>query len=394
MTGALPSMENQAAFRARILVLTVLVSACSLFLIGHAPIDLHVYWEAERALHNGRDPYQGTDFLYPPGALLLMYPLGWARWPAALSVATILVPIMVISTSAVTLRLVRTRRPLSLPVALVGLVLVSWPVWELVVLLNATALLALAWALVCLLVLRRHSIAAGVVLGVSLAVKPITAPFLVVLFLCGRKRTAGVAIGVAGLVSLGGLIAAPHSGALLTQALPLVVRGIRSSPSNLSLAALGRWLHFPGPVTLVMRTLALGLGAWTTWRLSQQGRRSDQRLIEAASVLYLAVLLAGPVFWPHYLALLLPAIALSGVPRGIWHGRPSWAAIAVSSEVGWVLANHHVPVMSSAMTIALTGLLAIAFVRCVRGYERKLPMPLVESTGAAERVKPVAPAPT
>jgi len=196
-----------------------------------------------------------------------------------------------------------------------------------------------------LLIERDRDLAAGVLIGLVVAIKPNFLVWPALLFLSGRRLPALTAVGVAGLIS----------------AIPLLVFGTEiyrqwfeliasdreraffltnGSFAGLAARAGAPWL---GPV-LSLGLLA-GLAAWAFWR------RPSAR--SAGSMGLLASLLASPLGWIHYTLFLLPVflahwhrpairvaalLLIIPVPFIIEQfTRPAWVHLTLGSVYGWAL---------------------------------------------------------
>ncbi len=289
--------------------------------------DERAYIAAFEAVRDGRDPYQGTSYLYPP---ILAEVGGW-----------------VVSQIGVmgTLALIRAAN-------VAGLVACSWlavawlPVGpRLRILVSAVVLLASPAVLfglecgnlslavsgmvaVALLIWRELPVGAGIVLGASVAIKPV----------------APLAIGVLGVhhpkpATMRHLVAAA-AGAVVTLAALLTVPGLRTfltlgdqglEHRTASLHRIGFLLLGPGLSIWV--TAAVGVVALVVVRrIGPLGR------LQHLAVAIAATLTATPLVWGHTHVASLP---IQGAALAIlWHRRGQRARFEAVSVVLAVAASH------------------------------------------------------
>lgn len=255
---------------------------------GHVGRDLAVYLTAGRdVLHGGSGYVDG--FNYPPAFLPLA--AGLAALPAhtagtVMAVVLLAAAVGVGVTSAAAAGW-RVGGPAAPVVTLV--VLVSAPLASALRVGNVSPVLAVFAGAVLVLLARRRPVAAGVVLGVSLALKPMLAPVALLLLVPGNRRGLLPAVGVPAVLSVAVAAATGHLTAFVTDGLPLIFSASRSTASNIALT---------GPVLYV----ALGVAVLVAWRWRH-------RPVGAGSALMAGALAYGPVTWPHYLLVLAPGAA-------------------------------------------------------------------------------------
>ncbi|MDQ2797189.1 MAG: DUF2029 domain-containing protein, partial [Actinomycetota bacterium] len=282
----------------------VVVGACAaaiwnLFLRDFGPADLLVFVRAGHAVAHGLSPYvdpsspsvwSGHAFVYP-------YLVAWCFAPlSALSSASagILYYLSSVAAVLVTVRLVRGRHPGLVPLVVA---LTAEPVVRALQLgtLNVWLLLglALAWR-------YRHGV--GVLVGALTAVivaKLFLLPMLAWLLLTRRFRAAAATTVLSATLVLVGCGLADLSVASFVRMLSLLSN--HEGPHSSSITALFHHLGVDGaPATFL--TL-VGAAALVLCGALLYRRRRDEAVLFGACLL--ACLVASPIVWSHYFALVL-----------------------------------------------------------------------------------------
>ncbi|MEV0602753.1 glycosyltransferase 87 family protein [Streptomyces sp. NPDC050315] len=292
---------------------------------GHLGMDNAFAVRAARALLDGGAPYADKRFLYLPGAVLAavpeaLLPGGWLVWlvPAA-GVGLVLLGWWL------SLRIFGVAAGSRLAVLVVVALPFFQPFRNLVTLGNWTLASVVALPLALLLARRTRWAAAGAVLGLALAIKPMLVPVLLLFVFARRWRALAAAIAVPLLVSALAALAMPRPGMFFTRTLPFLLRGqdAFARPYDASLGAVLARLGMPGTVAYGVAVAAATAGvacAYLRWRRGDDG---PLRLVETAAMLLLAAFLVSRPSFDHYLLValgpLLASIALPGsVPRTVW----------------------------------------------------------------------------
>jgi arabinofuranan 3-O-arabinosyltransferase len=290
-------------------------------------MDNAIVVRAAEAWLEGRSPYADRHFLYLPGAVL-------AALPQALlpqSVVRFLVPTGV--TAGLVLGWGCALRIHGVPwrsrfavFGLLALALGFAPFGHLVNLGNWTVASAAALPLALLLACRDRWVAAGLVIGVAVAVKPLLAPVVLLFVLARQWRGLGVAVLVPAVVSVGAALAMPDPAGFFTRTLPFLLRGddsfvrlYEASPG----AVLPR-LGVERGVASLLAFVAAGAGVWCAWRRwGSGGGPREARVVETAVMLMLAAFLVSRPSYDHYLLVVVPlllagALVPGAVARGAW----------------------------------------------------------------------------
>lgn len=299
-------------------------------------MDNAIVVRAAEAWLQGRSPYVDRHFLYLPGAVLAAVPQ--AVLPQ--SVVRFLVPAGVVASlvfgwgCALRIHGVPWRSRFAV-FGLLALAVGFAPFGHLVELGNWTVASAAALPLALLLVCRGKWVAAGLVIGAAVAVKPLLAP-VVLLFVFARQwRALGAAVLVPAVVSAGAALAMPDPAGFFTRTLPFLLRGddtfvrlYEASPA----AVLPR-LGVPQGAATLLALVAAGAGVWCAWRRWRGGGGPmGQRVVETAVMLMLAAFLVSRPSYDHYLLVVVPLL-LAGAREPGAVARSPWFWLALVPQI-------------------------------------------------------------
>jgi hypothetical protein len=293
-----------------LLLLLALVYVGAMFLplyesFGQIGFDFKgTIWEPARAVLDGRSMYPeptraamelGNPAVYPPFVPLLALPLAFLP----LTVAALAWMALLALGTAWALWLLGVRDARCYLVALV-----SAPVMQGLLVGNLTLLLllplALAWRY------RDHALAAGVAVGVAVAAKLFVWPLIVWLLITRRFAAAAWALASAAVLVLVPWALVGFDGLLGYPAL-LDALQHHFAPRSFSTAALAASVGIPVSIAVVLcEVLGLALLALAWWLV---GRPEGHR--RSFAVVVVACIVASPVVWPFYAALLFVPIAVT-----------------------------------------------------------------------------------
>jgi arabinofuranan 3-O-arabinosyltransferase len=281
--------------------------------------DLIASWRAEVVFAHGGQPYStaATDnrlFLYPPSALLVDRPIAWMSLHQVAVfglVATALLMWATIMISAAVLG----RRWWGLTAGVVVLAVGFAPAMtDELKLTNVTVVCALALALFYLLTVKGHWVTAGVAIGLTLSVKPLLLPVLLVFVLARRWRALAVTVAIPAVLNAAAFLVVKDPGAVFSKLPSLLDRSGSGIFFNSAWVDVMRSFAVPDDVTILVRlvTIVLGLlAAWWSWR-----RLEDPvlRVITTSSILLIGTYLAGTLSESHFMLTLVP-LAMTVVVR-------------------------------------------------------------------------------
>ncbi|WBB70351.1 glycosyltransferase 87 family protein [Micromonospora sp. WMMD812] len=304
-----------------VLLLAVAVSAFLLVAaVRHGFFDLQVYYGALNWwVHDGGEiydylrPYTQYGFTYPPFAALVMLPMAYLPWPAAITVS---VAATVVVTAVLfwwlldpIARRAGWTRWFTLAVALC-LSAAFEPMRETVNFGQVNMLLLFLVAVDLLRLLPAGNRWAGVGIGLATAIKLTPGIFIVYLLVTGRWRAAVTAMATAaGASVLAGALFPNASREFWTEALWNTGRvGELAFVSNQSLRGVVARLDPAHPSTVAWLVLVLGTLALWAWRSRAAVAVGDEAT--GLALTGAVMCLVSPVTWVHHLVWLLPALIL------------------------------------------------------------------------------------
>ena len=171
---------------------------------------------------------------------------------------------------------------------------------------NLSILGFLALALFFLFVLRYHWIAAGVVIGLSISVKPLLLAVLIVFLLARRWKALGFAVGIPVVLNAVSIAIVSDPGQVLSKLPTLLNRTGTGIVYNSAWVDVARVLGLPEGATICLRVVTVLLVVVATWL--SWNRMSDPRLriITATSALLIGAFLAGTLSEYHFMLTLVP----------------------------------------------------------------------------------------
>ncbi len=304
-----------------------------LFKVHEVAVDFHAaYYPAATRLLAGSDPYavthddivKGTAFVYPALAAMVFAPFALiGRGPAQ-----VIYMLFCVACVPATLRTLNVRDWRVYGISLFWLpVCIGWQTAN--VTLPLTLLVALAWRH------RDRPLVAGLVTAVAISIKPFVWPLALWLLATRRFRAASwtVACGLAVNLLAWGLVGFDriHTYTRLSgQVTDALWRGGYSMLAVAHQLGFGRGV---GDALLLAVSAIVGLAILYLGLI----RRDDRRALVAAVAL---MLVASPLVWSHYFAVLLVPVALYR-PRlaPIWIAPVlMWAMPASTTAVGWQVA--------------------------------------------------------
>jgi alpha-1,2-mannosyltransferase len=320
-----------------VIALAVLVTGfLSVAAVRHGYFDLAVYWGALRhwvradgMIYDWLKPDSKYGFTYPPFAALVMYPLAYLSWRAAIAIhvtLTVLASTLLIwwlvdpmarragwtrwFTLAVTLCLAAAFEPMRETVNFgqVNMLLLFLVGADLLWLVAPVTPFGRRLP-------SRYRHFAGVGIGLATAIKLTPGIFIVYLLVTRRWRATLVAAGTAaGATLLAGVLAPDASREFWTAALWDTDRvGTLSFISNQSWQGVVARLDPEHPSRLLWLLLVVATLAVWVWRVRPAAAAGDE--VTGLALTGVVQSLVSPVTWVHHLVWLIPALILL-VDRG------------------------------------------------------------------------------
>ncbi|MGY1841103.1 MULTISPECIES: glycosyltransferase 87 family protein [unclassified Modestobacter] len=286
---------------------------------ARAGFDLGVVLVAGQHLLDGQPVYDDPFFLYLPSAALLAAPL--ALLPGSLVVAggALAAGLAIVWVVTASVRLLNPAAPDWLaPTVLVG-ALISLPGGALVYGANTEFVALAALPLLYRWAADRRWTRFGLLLGLTVAVKPILVGLVLLPLLARRWRAVGWAVVVPVVLSALALALMPDRGQLLGTALPRLLGGPPTPflGVDASLSGVLRGLGVGEPWSLAARAAValLGLGAAVV-RWHRPGDPTT-RVVESGTLVVLTTTVASSVAWDHYALFAIPALVLVTRPDAL-----------------------------------------------------------------------------
>ncbi|MEU5507156.1 glycosyltransferase family 87 protein [Streptomyces fungicidicus] len=334
-------------------------------------MDNAIVVDAARTWLDGGSPYDDRHFLYFPSAVMAAVP------PALLprSVLDVLGPVAAVLALALgwacALRLHRV--PLGSRLAALGLLGLAAgfaPFGQLVRLGNWTVTAALALPLCLLLASRGRWVAAGAVIGVAVALKPLLAPMALLFLFARRWRALAVLVLVPVAASVVAALFLPDPTGFFTRTLPFLLRGddaflrlYEASPA----VVLPR-LGVPETPAVVLAALAAAAGVVCAYRRWRGPGPAPLRLAETSAGLMFSAFLVSRPSYNHYLLVVLPLL-LAGLPYAGSVARRPWFWLALVPQLPGVtwpwLESPRRRAFQDAVTLCV--LAVTVSYHCVRG---------------------------
>ena len=314
---------------------------------GSVTDDFTTVWSAARRfvervpVYNEVYSHVNPHYLYNPGATLLLAPLGFipdidvAR-PLfiAVNAACIIAALAWLTKLA--------GRPLAgptFPVA-VALAFSTEAVTNTLVFSNINGILLLALVAFIALLLSRRDIAAGVVLGLAILVKPMFAPLLALPMLQLRWRPALGAIGVPVVMNLIAWPLTPGARDYLDVVVPYLK--VTRDYANSSLSGFAVYFGMPGWAHAMLFLLFAAAVAGAVFGLIRV--RHSQELLYLAvgsGVLLAGVCLLSSLGQAYYSMMLFPALFTVFHPDSPLRSWPAWLGAALClSPLSWSSSLH------------------------------------------------------
>ena len=279
-------------------------------------VDFRAVWGAGRALLAGRPLYQVPEFVYPPFAALVFVPLATLKIADAANIYSV-IQVALPLVASVILGVSLSPRHRWLVASVCAVLLMKADVFvDSLFLYNPSLLFVLPLVAIVFYWLRSQWTTGAVLLGFTLAVKPLLLLLIMVPLLRRDWRSAGCAAGSATLLTLG-MLPFTHDLPGLAALPGRILHGTDlhglAQVLNVSLGSVG--IVHPGwnAAVAVLRVFLTGAVGWLLWR-TRNTVLSPVDMTVVAGALALTLPVVGSLSEIHYCVLALPACAalLSG----------------------------------------------------------------------------------
>lgn len=299
---------------------------------GFVTDDYKPVYQASLDFLNGREVYTANfdsvdpHYLYPPSGTLLIAPIAVIDYEKSRWLFILLNAVAILIAWYLLLRLFNyTLRSIAAPVLLLAM-FSSETVINTLVFTNVNGCLLLAELLFLILLLRRRDVWAGVILGLSMAVKPTLAPLLLIALV--RKQWSLVVTAVAVPIVLTGvawpLSRDPEQFFIRTAPYLVETRDYFNSaiPGNAEYYGLPAWLTWA--IRLSMAVLVL----ISLWILYRYYREDELFFVTTASgVLLTASWLLSSLGQMYYSMMLFPFLMSVVLRNSVLRNWPAWLAV-------------------------------------------------------------------
>ncbi|WP_328825369.1 glycosyltransferase family 87 protein [Tomitella gaofuii] len=314
-----------------IAVFTVLHRVLSLAVQGAHTDDFNPVYDAAWRFWQHLPIYGGDldtvtpHYLYPPGGTLLLSPLGlinyeWSRWLfiAANTVAIIIAGYLLLRLFDYGIRSVAA------PVLLFAMFFTE-TVSNTLIFSNVNGIVLLCEVLFLTLMVRGHHLWAGVPMGLTIAIKPVLAPILLLPLLKKQWRPFVAALGIPLILNAAAWPLITDSTEFINHTLPYLTEA--RDYFNSALVGAGAYFGVAEPLVWVVRIL-LGLTVLVSLYLLFRFHRADERfyLCTGAGVLLTASFLLGSLGQQYYSMLVFPLMMTVVLRNSVVRTWPAWVA--------------------------------------------------------------------
>jgi len=281
-------------------------------------------------IYNEHFDYVDPHYLYSPGGTLLMSPFGFL--PETLSRYTFIAAntVAIVLAAYLLLRMFGFGLSSVAAPALLATMFLTESVSSTLVFTNINGVILLAEVLyLCWLLDARTSRQwwAGVAIGVTLVVKPVLAPLLLLPLLSRQWRPFVGAIAVPVLFNLVAFPLASDPTSYFTQTVPYIM-GTRDY-FNSSILGNGMFFGLPPALILFMRVGFTLLAAVSLWLLYRYSRTRDPRfwMLTSSGVLLTTSFLVLSLGQGYYSIVLFPFLMTVVLPNSVLRNWPAWLGI-------------------------------------------------------------------
>ncbi|WP_412457804.1 arabinofuranan 3-O-arabinosyltransferase [Mycolicibacterium elephantis] len=319
-----------------IAILAVIHRSYVLATNGYITDDFGPVYRAMVAFKMGQDIYNAQfdhvdpHYLYPPGGTLIMAPFGYLPVEASRYWFIFFNTLAIVLAAYFLLRLFKfTLASVAAPALLLAMFCTE-SVTNTLVFGNINGVLLLLEVLFFRWLLdgvRSHEWWAGVAIGLTLVVKPLLAPLLLLPLLNRQWRSLVTAFAVPVVFNVAAwpLISDPMN--FVTRTLPYIM----STRDYFNSSILGNGVYYGLPMWLIMllRITFVVLGAISLWLLYRYYRTRDQMfwMLTSSGVLLITSWLVLSLGQGYYSMMLFPFLMTVVLPNSVLRNWPAWLGI-------------------------------------------------------------------
>ncbi len=314
-------------------IMMILQRSIILAVNGDRTDDFAPVYQAALRFLNGQPVYaENLDtvdphYLYPPSGTLLMAPIATidperSRW--------IFIAASVVALLACAYLLARLfgfgARSWVIPV-IVFFFFSTETVAHTLIFTNFNSFVLLGMLAFLLLMRTRHDLWAGVPIGLTLAIKPVLAPLLLLPLLNRQWKILVTAIGIPLVLNIVAWPLIVDANSFVTRTVPYL--GEARDYYNSSIAGNGAYFGVADWLVVLLRVAFVAMAVFSLWFLYRYYRKTDELLWLATStgVLLVTEFLVGALGQGYYSMLLFPLLMTVFLPGSTMRNWPAWLGV-------------------------------------------------------------------
>ncbi|MCV7196921.1 arabinofuranan 3-O-arabinosyltransferase [Mycobacterium angelicum] len=317
-------------------ILSVLHRSIVLTTNGNITDDFKPVYRAVSNFRHGLDIYNehfdyvDPHYLYPPGGTLLMAPFGYLPFAPSRYLFISINTVAILVAAYLLLRMFNfTLSSVAAP-ALILAMFCTETVTNTLVFTNINGCILLLEVLFLRWLLDGRASRqwwAGLAIGLTLVLKPLLGPLLLLPLLNRQWRALVAAIGIPVVVNLAALPVVPHPMDFFTRTLPYIL-GTRDY-FNSSIQGNGVYFGLPTWLIIVLRLLFTALAVGALWLLYRYYRTRDPLFwfTTSSGVLLLWSWLVMSLAQGYYSMMLFPFLMTVVLPNSVIRNWPAWLGI-------------------------------------------------------------------
>lgn len=290
-------------------ILVALVDGYQYYRRGIFGLDFQPAWAASRALLHHRTHWK--SFVYLPGCLLVILPLAALPLEYARLVIYLAEFAGVVYTFVAMTRL-RHRSFGSKGVAAIALLVVLAGQVGIVTNYENLTLILLPFGAAFFLALEKGSThSAAILVGISLTIKPLLIPLVLVFVVLRAWRSLFVSLAVPAVLTAIVVAFSGNPASFIHEVLNTFGTN-NVAVVNMSLSGIGKILGTPVPIVILLRVLLALASIWIAWTIMARpaGSRGEQA-IWFTTPLYVGLCACFTFSWAYYAVLLLPLLFIT-----------------------------------------------------------------------------------